>query len=137
MQTGQPGPDDDFRLRRQDTAQACAGNGRLVGAADVHEGHIPVHQPAECCCYLVSRRHAISYLFRTLQHKYTYMSDNLLFAVATIIAGLAVAGIARMVVRWLEKFAETTETKWDDIIVAAIGTPVQVGIVAHLGLHRP
>ena len=58
------------------------------------------------------------------------MSDNLLFAVATIIAGLAVAGIARMVVRWLEKFAETTETKWDDIIVAAIGTPVQVGIVA-------
>ena len=58
------------------------------------------------------------------------MSDNLLFAVATIVAGLAVAGIARMVVRWLEKFAETTETKWDDIIVAAIGTPVQVGIVA-------
>ena len=58
------------------------------------------------------------------------MSDNLLFAVATILAGLVVAGIARMVVRWLEKFAETTETKWDDIIVAAIGTPVQVGIVA-------
>ena len=40
------------------------------------------------------------------------------------------AGIARLIVRWLEKFAETTETKWDDIIVAAIGTPVQVGIVA-------
>jgi small-conductance mechanosensitive channel len=58
------------------------------------------------------------------------MSDNLLFAVATIIAGLAVAGIARMIVRWLEKFAETTETKWDDIIIAAIGTPVQVGIFA-------
>ena len=58
------------------------------------------------------------------------MDDNLLFAILTIIAGLAVAGIARMVVRWLEKFAETTETKWDDIIVAAIGTPVQVGIVA-------
>jgi small-conductance mechanosensitive channel len=58
------------------------------------------------------------------------MDDNLLFAILTVIAGLVVAGIARIIVRWLEKFAETTETKWDDIIVAAIGTPVQVGIVA-------
>ncbi|HVP96120.1 mechanosensitive ion channel family protein [Methanoregula sp.] len=58
------------------------------------------------------------------------MDNNLLFAIATIIAGFAVAIIARIIVRWLEKFAETTETKWDDIIVAAIGTPVQVGIVA-------
>jgi small-conductance mechanosensitive channel len=58
------------------------------------------------------------------------MDDNLFFAILTIVAGLIVAGIARIVVRWLEKFAETTETKWDDIIVAAIGTPVQVGIVA-------
>lgn len=58
------------------------------------------------------------------------MNDNLLFAIATIVAGFVVAIIARMIVRWLEKFAETTETKWDDIIVAAIGTPVQVGIIA-------
>jgi small-conductance mechanosensitive channel len=58
------------------------------------------------------------------------MDDNLLFAIATIIAGFAVAIIARIIVRWLEKFAETTETKWDDIIVAAIGTPVQIGIIA-------
>jgi MscS family membrane protein len=58
------------------------------------------------------------------------MDDNLLFAIATIVAGIVLAGIARGFVRWLEKFAETTETKWDDIIVAAIGTPVQVGIIA-------
>ncbi|MGB7787876.1 mechanosensitive ion channel family protein [Methanoregula sp.] len=58
------------------------------------------------------------------------MDDDLLFAIVTIIAGLLIAGAARVVVRWLEKFAETTETKWDDIIVAAIGTPVQVGIIA-------
>jgi len=58
------------------------------------------------------------------------MDDNLLFAIATVIIGLLVAGAARAIVRWLEKFAETTETKWDDIIVAAIGTPVQVGIIA-------
>jgi small-conductance mechanosensitive channel len=58
------------------------------------------------------------------------MSDNLLFAVAVILAGFAIAGIARVIVRWLEKYAESTETKWDDIVVAAIGTPVQVGIIA-------
>ena len=58
------------------------------------------------------------------------MSDNLLFAVAVILIGFAIAGVARIIVRWLEKYAETTETKWDDIIVAAIGTPVQVGIIA-------
>jgi len=58
------------------------------------------------------------------------MDDNLLFAIATIIAGIVVAIIARIIVRWLEKFAETTETKWDDIIIAAIGTPVQIGIIA-------
>ena len=32
--------------------------------------------------------------------------------------------------RWLKKYAETTRTNWDDIIIAAIGTPVQVGIIA-------
>jgi small-conductance mechanosensitive channel len=58
------------------------------------------------------------------------MDDNLLFAIATVIIGILVAGVARAIVRWLQKFAETTETQWDDIIVAAIGTPVQVGIVA-------
>jgi small-conductance mechanosensitive channel len=58
------------------------------------------------------------------------MDDNLLFAIATVVIGLLVAGVARVIVRWLQKFAETTETKWDDIIVAAIGTPVQVGIIA-------
>ena len=58
------------------------------------------------------------------------MDDNLLFALAIIFLGFVVAGIARFVVRWLEKYAETTETQWDDIIIAAIGTPVQVGIIA-------
>lgn len=56
--------------------------------------------------------------------------DNYLFAVATVMAGFILAGIARVIVKWLEKYAETTDTQWDDIIVAAIGTPVQVGIVA-------
>ena len=55
--------------------------------------------------------------------------DNLLFAVVTVVFGIALALVARAVVKWLEKYAETTETKWDDIIIAAIGTPVQVGII--------
>ena len=58
------------------------------------------------------------------------MDDNLLFAIATIVVGVLLAGLARGIVRWLEKFAETTETQWDDVIIAAIGTPVQVGIIA-------
>lgn len=58
------------------------------------------------------------------------MSDNLLFAIAIIVLGLVVAGIAHIFVRWLQKYAQTTETQLDDIVIAAIGTPVQVGIVA-------
>jgi small-conductance mechanosensitive channel len=58
------------------------------------------------------------------------MDDRLLFAIVTIIIGLALAGLARAIVRWLEKFAETSKMKWDNIIIAAVGTPVQVGIFA-------
>jgi small-conductance mechanosensitive channel len=58
------------------------------------------------------------------------METGMIFAIITVIIGFVIAGVARGVVRWLEKYAETTETKWDDIIVAAIGTPVQVGIIA-------
>lgn len=58
------------------------------------------------------------------------MSDHLLLPILIIIAGFIIAGIARVIVRWLKKYAETTDTKLDDIVVAAIGTPVQVGIIA-------
>jgi MscS family membrane protein len=58
------------------------------------------------------------------------MEIGLLYAVVTIIVGLVIAGIARSIVKWLEKYAETTETQWDDIVIAAIGTPVQIGIIA-------
>jgi MscS family membrane protein len=58
------------------------------------------------------------------------MDIGLLYAIGTIIIGLVIAGIARSIVNWLRKYAETTDTKWDDIIITAIGTPVQAGIVA-------
>jgi len=51
------------------------------------------------------------------------------YAVLTILLGLVAAGIARITIRWLKKKAEITATKLDDIIIAAIGTPVQVTII--------
>jgi small-conductance mechanosensitive channel len=58
------------------------------------------------------------------------METALIYAILTIIIGIIVAGLARSFVRSLKKYAETTNTHWDDILIAAFGTPVQVGIVA-------
>jgi MscS family membrane protein len=58
------------------------------------------------------------------------METALIYAILTVIIGIVVAILARTIVRWLKKYAETTRTQWDDIVVAAIGTPVQVGIIA-------
>ena len=58
------------------------------------------------------------------------METALIYAILTIIIGIIVAGLARAAVRFLKKYAETTKTHWDDILIAAFGTPVQVGIVA-------
>ena len=55
---------------------------------------------------------------------------NYLLAAIAVIAGFVIAILARTVVRWLKVKAEETETKWDDIIIAAIGTPLQVTIIA-------
>jgi len=54
---------------------------------------------------------------------------NYIYAIVTIIFGVLLALIARTVVRWLESKAGETETRLDDIIIAAIGTPVQLAIV--------
>jgi MscS family membrane protein len=58
------------------------------------------------------------------------METALIYAILTVIIGIVVAVLVRTIVRWLKKYAETTRTNWDDIIIAAIGTPVQVGIIA-------
>ncbi len=58
------------------------------------------------------------------------METGIIYAILTIIIGIVIAGVVRGIMRWLEKYAKATETQWDDIIIAAIGTPVQVGIVA-------
>jgi len=59
---------------------------------------------------------------------------NYLLAAGTILLGIVIAFLARRLVRWLESMAEETETSWDDILVAAIGTPLQV-IIVMLGIY--
>jgi MscS family membrane protein len=54
---------------------------------------------------------------------------NYFFAAVVILSGILLALIARRGVRWLESKAGETDTKWDDILVAAFGTPVQVAII--------
>jgi small-conductance mechanosensitive channel len=55
---------------------------------------------------------------------------NYIYALVTVIFGVLLALIVRFIVRWLETKAGETETRLDDIIIAAIGTPVQVAIIA-------
>ena len=57
---------------------------------------------------------------------------NYILAAFTIILGIMLAFLARMLVRWLESKAGETETQLDDILIAAIGTPVQVAAIVIL-----
>ncbi len=54
---------------------------------------------------------------------------NYILAALTILLAISIAFLARRIVGWLESKASETDTYWDDIVVAAIGTPVQVAIV--------
>jgi MscS family membrane protein len=54
---------------------------------------------------------------------------NYIFAALTILLGIVIAFLVRTCVRWLEAKAGETETKWDDIIIAALGLPVQITII--------
>jgi len=50
-------------------------------------------------------------------------------AAAVIVIGVAVALVVRFAVGWLKKRASCTDSKLDDLIIMAIGTPVVVGII--------
>jgi MscS family membrane protein len=54
---------------------------------------------------------------------------NYIYAALTILAGIIIAFFVRAFVKWLEAKAENTNTKWDDILIAALGIPVQITIV--------
>ena len=51
------------------------------------------------------------------------METALIYAILTVIIGIVVAILARTIVRCCKKYAETTRTHWDDIVIAAIGHP--------------
>lgn len=55
---------------------------------------------------------------------------NYIYAAIIVVFGILIALIARSIVNWLKSKAGETETNWDDIIIAAIGTPSQVAIIA-------
>lgn len=59
---------------------------------------------------------------------------NYLLAAGVILLGIVIAFFARRLVVWLRSVAQETETFWDDIIITAIGTPLQV-IIVMLGFY--
>lgn len=61
--------------------------------------------------------------------EYAGFQLNYIYAALTILAGIIIAFFVRAFVRWLEAKAENTNTKWDDILIAALGIPVQITIV--------
>jgi small-conductance mechanosensitive channel len=57
------------------------------------------------------------------------MDHGIFYAAITVITGLVLAGIAHVIIRWLKKRADATDTKLDDIILMTIGTPLVVAII--------
>ena len=67
------------------------------------------------------------------------MDMEYLYAGALILVGFLLALIARKIVNWLKAKAGETETQLDDIVMKAIGTPVQITVIAlfiYLALTR-
>ena len=58
------------------------------------------------------------------------MEPGIFYAVITIIFGLIAAGIAHIILRWLKKKASQTESQLDDILLAALGKPLVILIIA-------
>jgi small-conductance mechanosensitive channel len=58
------------------------------------------------------------------------MDTGLIYAGITILFGILIAGIAYFIIRWLKKKAEKTESQLDDILLAALGRPVVITILA-------
>ncbi|MDD1696262.1 MAG: mechanosensitive ion channel family protein [Methanoregula sp.] len=61
---------------------------------------------------------------------FSTLGINYVYALVTVILGVVLALIVRGFVTWLKGKAGKTDTQIDDIIIAAIGTPVQVAIIA-------
>ena len=58
------------------------------------------------------------------------MDPGIFYAAMTIVFGLIIAGIAHVVIQWLKKKAAETESQLDDILLAALGKPLVITILA-------
>jgi MscS family membrane protein len=58
------------------------------------------------------------------------MDPGIVYAALTIIAGLVAAGIAHIIISWLKKKASKTDSHLDDILLAALGKPLVITILA-------
>ena len=58
------------------------------------------------------------------------MDPNYFYACLTVACGLAFAGLVHILLRWLGKKADASETLLDDIILLAVGKPLIVSIIA-------
>lgn len=58
------------------------------------------------------------------------MDPGIIYAILTIIFGLFAAGIVHIIVRWLKKKASGTKSQLDDILLAALGRPLVITILA-------
>jgi MscS family membrane protein len=58
------------------------------------------------------------------------MDNGMLFAIITIIIGIFAAGIAYIIIEWLKKKASGTDSQLDDILLASIGKPLILTIIA-------
>lgn len=58
------------------------------------------------------------------------MDPGIFYAVLTIVFGLFASGIAYIIIQWLKKKASGTDSQLDDILLAALGKPLVITIIA-------
>ncbi|MCX6683039.1 MAG: hypothetical protein NTY71_08690 [Methanoregula sp.] len=58
------------------------------------------------------------------------MEIGYFYAAVTILSGFLLTMITCFIVSWLKSQADTTDTRLDDIIIAAHGKPLQATIIA-------
>jgi MscS family membrane protein len=67
------------------------------------------------------------------------MVSGTIAAAITVAAGIVAALVVHLIVRWLKRRAESTESKIDDIVVLAVGKPLVVTILvvsAYIAITR-
>jgi len=64
----------------------------------------------------------------TIPTEFFTLSENLL-AVFIVIAGTAMSILLFFVIGWLQRRAGTTESKLDDIVISALGTPMVIAVL--------